>query len=195
MRFRKGEHKSPEFKRYNPKGKVPALVVDDQALTENVAILTYLNDTFSGLMPPAQNAMEKASQLADLCFCATTLHPLVTRIRMPQMFAGPDVAYTVKEFGSTGMDEYFQLIDDRLAQQSWWYGDTWSIMDAYLFWCFWRVEGAGYDVSRYPNFVDHAQRMETRPSTQRAMAREDAAEAILKAEGLSFVPPEVKAPN
>ena len=140
-------------------------------------------------MPIAERPIDKASQLADLCFCATTLHPLVTRIRMPQMFAGPDGAYTVRDIGSKGMDEYFKLINDRLVNQLWWYGDKWSVMDAYLFWCFWRVEGAGYDINRYPNFKEHARRMEERPSTIRAMQKEDAAEAILKSEGLSFVPP------
>lgn len=189
VRFKIGEHKSPEFKQYNPKGKVPALVINGQPLTENVAILTYLNETYSGLMPIAESPIDKASQLADLCFCAATLHPLVTRIRMPQMFAGPDGAYTVRDIGSKAMDEYFKLINARLANQLWWYGDKWSVMDAYLFWCFWRVEGAGYDTNRYPNFKEHARRMEERPSTIRAMQREDAAEAILKSEGLSFVPP------
>ena len=40
IRFMRGEHKSPEFKARNPKGKVPALEIDDEVLTENVAILT-----------------------------------------------------------------------------------------------------------------------------------------------------------
>ncbi len=43
VRFMKGKHKSPEFKVKNPKGKVPALNYNGQALTENVAIITYLN--------------------------------------------------------------------------------------------------------------------------------------------------------
>ena len=34
VRFMKGEHKSPEFKRYNPKGKVPAIVIDGEALPQ-----------------------------------------------------------------------------------------------------------------------------------------------------------------
>lgn len=194
VRFMKGEHKSTEYKQHNPKGKVPALLYDGESLTENVAILTYLHERHGDLLPLTDNALAKARHLADLCFCATTLHPLVTRIRMPHLFAGEEAARDVKERGEAGMDEYFALIEQRLNNQLWWYGDKWSVIDAYIFWCFWRVEGAGYDVSRFPCFKTHARRMEERPSVQRALAREKAAEESLKQEGLLFVPPSVTAP-
>jgi glutathione S-transferase len=193
VRFMRGEHKSPEFKRYNPKGKVPALEIDGNVLTENVAILTYLAERFpeARLMPPTPTPAERAHQLADLCFCSATLHPLVTRIRIPTFFAGPENALVVKQAAEKAMDEYFQLVEDQLAGGPWWYGTDWSAMDGYLYWVFWRVEGAGYDVSRFARFVSHARTMEQRPAVQRAAAREAEAQAQLEAEGLSFVPPKV----
>ena len=189
VRFMKGEHKSPEYKQHNPKGKVPTLVVDGQALTENVAILSFLNDRYGRLMPAVKDGFDKARQLADLCFCATTLHPIVTRIRMPHFFAGEESARIVRERGVEAMDEYFYLTEQRLSGQDWWYPEQWSAMDAYLYWCFWRVEGAGYDVSRFPRFTAHARRMESRPAVQRALTRELAAEHQLKEENLLFIPP------
>lgn len=193
IRFMRGEHKSPEFKAVNPKGKVPALQIDGEILTENVAILLYLNERFpaAALLPEARSAVDRARQIADLCFCSATLHPLVTRIRMPQLFAGPDNAAAVKHAGSLAMDEYFQLVEHKLADQPWWYGNAWSVMDGYLYWIFWRVEGAGYDVSRYPNFTAHARASETRPAVQRALANEAAAHAQLEAEGVAFIPPRI----
>lgn len=193
IRFMRGEHKSPEFKAVNPKGKVPALQIDGEILTENVAILLYLNEQFpaAALLPEARSAVDRARQIADLCFCSATLHPLVTRIRMPQLFAGPDNAAAVKHAGSLAMDEYFQLVEHKLADQPWWYGNAWSVMDGYLYWIFWRVEGAGYDVSRYPNFTAHARASETRPAVQRALANEAAAHAQLEAEGVAFIPPRI----
>ncbi|MFK7888575.1 MAG: glutathione S-transferase family protein [Gammaproteobacteria bacterium] len=191
VRFMRGEHKSPDFKSINPKGKVPALVIDGEALTENVAIITHLDHSHpeAGLMPAAPNALTQARQLADLCFCAATLHPIVTRIRMPQMFAPKESMRSVWEAGCKSMDEYFGLINERLSGQSWWYGETWSAMDAYLFWIYWRCQGANYDVTPYPHFVSHAERMEKRPAVQRAVAREAAATAQLETEGLVFTPP------
>ena len=193
VRFMKGEHKSSAFRRLNPKGKVPALEIDGQVLTENVAILTYLNECFpqAGLLPPATAAADRARQIADLCFCSATLHPLVTRIRMPMFFAGPEHAATVKRTAEQAMDEYFQLIEDRIGNGEWWYGRQWSVMDGYLYWVFWRVDGAGYDTSRFPRFTAHARAMEDRPAVRRALAREEQAQAQLESEGLAFIPPEV----
>jgi glutathione S-transferase len=193
VRFMRGEHKSPEYKARNPKGKVPALEIDGDVLTENVAILTYLAERFpeAKLLPHAVTSIARAHVLADLCFCSSTLHPLVTRIRMPMFFAGAEHALAVKKAAETAMDEYFQLVEDRLAARRWWYGDDWSAMDGYLYWVFWRVEGAGYDVSRFPRFAAHARAMEGRPAVRRALAREEAAQAQLEAEGLAFVPPKV----
>jgi glutathione S-transferase len=193
VRFLKGEHKSPEFRRLNPLGKVPALEIDGTVLTENVAILTYLAERFpdAGLVPRVQTAAARAHQLADLCFCASTLHPLVTRVRMPMFFAGADNAAVVKRTAEQAMDEYFQVVEGRLANGQWWYGASWSAMDGYLYWVFWRVEGAGYDVSRFPRFTAHARAMEHRPAVQRALAREEEAQRQLEDEGVAFVPPKV----
>jgi len=190
VRFMQGQHKSPDFKKINPKGKVPALVVDGEPLTENVAIITWLAQRFpeAGLMPTAKSSMELARQLADLCFCSSTLHPLVTRIRMPHFFADEEAAKSVWEKGCQAMHEYFTLINARLSQQSWWYGETWSAMDAYLYWIYWRVEGANYPVTDFAHFTAHKDRMEQRPAVQRALAREALAMAQLEAEGLAFTP-------
>ncbi len=191
IRFLKGEHKSAEFKKKNPKGKVPALQIDGAVLTENVAIIRYLAARFpaKSLMPKAPTLAEDAALTADLCFCAATLHPLVTRIRMPQLFAGPENAQAVWKAGCDAIGEYFHLVEGRLADSPWWYGETWSAMDAYLYWVFWRVEGADFPVKEFPRFGDHARRMEQRPSVQRAVAREDEMTAQLEAEGLVFNPP------
>ena len=191
IRFMKGEHKSLRYKSVNPKGKVPALVIDGDTLTENIAIITYLDKRYpdAHLMPRAGDDWAKAQQLADLCFCGTTLHPNVSRIRVPQLLVSdPNAAVYVYEKGIKGMHEYFQLVEDRLADGPWWYGDTWSMMDAYLYWAFWRVEGAEFDVGPYPRFTAHARRIEKRPSVQRSMAREEEAQQQLEAEGLVFVP-------
>lgn len=197
IRFVKGEHKSPDYKKLNPKGKVPTLIIDGEPLTENVAILKFLDQRYphARLLPRPKNELDMARQLADLCFCSATLHPIVTRIRMPQLFAAEDAVRSVWEKSCQAMNEFFSLIDERLDGQPWWYGDGWSVMDAYLYWIYWRSAGADYDVQPYPNFADHAMRMEARPAVQRALAREADATAQLEAEGLAFNPPSVTSPH
>lgn len=194
IRFMRGEHKSPDFKKLNPKGKVPTLLVDGDPLTENVAILNFLNKRYPSakLLPETNSALDAARQLADLSFCAATLHPIVTRIRMPGFFASDDAARSVWEKGCAAMNEYFGLIDERLADRQWWYGDAWSVMDAYLYWIYWRCAGADYDIAPFSNFQGHAEHMEARPATQRALEREAKAQAQLEAEGLAFKPPSME---
>ena len=90
------------------------------------------------------------------------------------------------------MNEYCSLIDDLLANQPWWYGEQWSVVDAQLYWIYWRVAGTDYDVGPFGNFQEHAKRMEDRPSTQRALAHEGEAQAQHEAEGLAFEPPSIE---
>ena len=191
VRFMKGEHKSAEFRRMNPKGKVPTLLIDGHFLTENVAILQYLDERHPGasLLPTARTAAERAQRLADLCFCGSTLHPIVTRIRMAPFIAGPDCAAPVWRSACNAMKENFELVERRLDSHPWWYGDAWSAMDAYLYWVFWRVEGAEFDVTPFPAFRAHAARMSERPAVQRTLAREQEAQKLLAEEGLAFTPP------
>jgi glutathione S-transferase len=190
VRFVKGEHKSPAYLGMNPKGKVPTLLIGGDVLTENLAIIFYLNERFpeAKLLPETQDALTRAHQLADLSFCASTLHPIVSRIRMPQFVATEDAARDVWAAGCEAMNEYFQLIESRLDSRSWWYGEQWSIVDAYLYWIYWRVAGASFDVTPYPKYSSHAARMEERPSVIRALKREEEAQAQLMAEGLAFEP-------
>ncbi len=194
VRFMKGEHKSPEYKKLNPKGKVPALVIDGEVLTENVAIITYLNQLFpeANLLPATSRPFEQAQQIADLVFCSATLHPLVTRICRPPAFAGMEAAKAVWTLGCEAMDEYFDLINKRLQDQPWWYGDQWSAMDAYLYWVFSRVCDGNYAVESYGNYADHKTRMELRPSVQKTLARDAEAQAELEAEGLVFTLPKIQ---
>ena len=170
IRFMQGEHKSPDYKKLNPKGKVPTLLIGGEALTENVAIITYLNERFPNteIMPPASEPLSRARQLADLSFCSATLHPIVTRIRMPQLFATEEAARSVWEKGCQTMNEFFNLINQRLDNSPWWYGANWSAMDAYLYWVYSRVESADYPVDSYTNYKDHQTRMKLRSSVLKA---------------------------
>ncbi len=189
IKFLKGEHKSPEYLAINPKGKVPTLVTDDGPLTENPAILTYLARTYpeAELLPLGESALEDAKIISDLSWCASGLHPIVTRLRLPQLFCDTEDGQTrVWELASDAMKPNFALLEKRLSDAPWVLGEKWSILDVYVFWVWFRVEGSGFDTAPYPNFADHARRIVQRPSVQRALAREEEAEAWLAEHGLTL---------
>lgn len=187
VRTATAQQKSPEYLKVNPKGKVPVMVVDGVPLTENVAILTWLHRTYpeAHLLPETTDTFEICQQIADLAFFSGTVHPHVTRIAMPMKFiADAELAFDiVRKKGASDIHPVLSLIDQKLEGQTWWYGDTWSIVDAYIFWVWWRLDVVGFDDSAYPNIRDLVVRIQERPSVQRAMAREDVNNDILKAEG------------
>jgi glutathione S-transferase len=185
--FMKAQHRSPEYLALNPKGKVPTLVVDGVPLSENIAILRWLAETFpeAQLLPPSDDRLVKAQQLADLSFCASGLHPIVTRIRIPQYFCeSPECLRGVYDMAIKAMQPNFALIDRRLANQPWWFGEEWSIIDAYLNWVWFRVTGAGMDTSQFPHFARHDAQLQLRPAVLRALAINTNVKEQLEAQGL-----------
>jgi glutathione S-transferase len=186
--FMKGQQRSTEYLALNPKGRVPTLVVDGAALTENVAILGWLSERFpeAQLLPLTENSWSKALQVSDLAYCASGLHPLVTRLRIPQFFCdtadGVDRVFAMAE---TAMRPNFALIDRRLADHRWWYGDQWSILDAYINWVWFRVTGTRFDASAFPHFARHDKDMKERRAVSRALRISSEVAANLEAQGLA----------
>ena len=192
IRTAANQQNSPEFLKLNPKGKVPALLIDGSPLTENVAILTWLASEFpdAGLMPATTDRLDQLKQTADLAFFAGTVHPVVTRIAMPQkIIADAAQSYEiVRPAGVKDMNKIMGMIDARLGDGPWWYGADWSILDGYLYWVWARITGVGFDGSKFPNIERHFALNNDRPAVQRAMAREDANIEILKSENLYIAP-------
>jgi glutathione S-transferase len=81
-----GQTRSQAFLRLNPKGKVPVLVDGGQTITENVAIALHLAQRFAdaALLPTPPQPRDLTEALSLLSWCASGLHPLIGRLRMPQ---------------------------------------------------------------------------------------------------------------
>ncbi|MEO1550688.1 MAG: glutathione S-transferase family protein [Pseudomonadota bacterium] len=192
IRTTAGQQFSAAFLAINPKGKVPALLVDGAALTENVAILSWLNTTYpqAQLLPAPKDTLDAHRQTADLAFFSATVHPVVTRIAMPiKIIEDKALSFEiVRPKGIEAMVDIMKLIDARLQNGPWWYGDTWSIVDGYLFWVWSRITGVGFDGAPFANVARHHTLSAARPAIQRSMAREAANVEVLKAEGL-YKPP------
>lgn len=192
VRTAKNQQNSKEYLKINPKGKVPALLIDGVPLTENVAILTWLNGQFpkANLLPKTTDALATVRQIGDISFFSATVHPIVTRIAMPIKFiADKDLSFDlVRPVAEKAMQPVMDLINDRLADGPWWYGDTWSVLDGYLYWAWSRITGVGFDDTNFPNIRRHKELCEERPAIQRAMAREAVHVEVLKSEGCYVAP-------
>jgi glutathione S-transferase len=180
------ETRTPEYLAMNPKGKVPVLIFNGEALTENVAIISFLAHQFpkSRLLPATNDAMGAMRQLADLCFCSSTLHPVVTRIRNPHFFADSEEAkLQVRKKAIDAMRPNFDLVKNRVRDNQWWYGAEWSAMDGYVYWAWSRSIDVGFPAGDYPEIGKFAQRMEGLDSVRKMLKREADAEQQLRKEG------------
>lgn len=186
--FMRGDHRSGDYLSLNPAGKVPVLIADGVPLAQNVAILTFLARAFpdAELLPFTGDPIDDAQVLGQLAWCASDLHPLVTRIRLPHFFCDlPGAPEQVRGKAETAMRAQLAAADARLQDQDWWFGDRFSLIDAYLHWIWFRITGAGFDGTDFPRLAAHFARMAQRTSVQRALAREAEAEAQLEALGLA----------
>jgi glutathione S-transferase len=185
--FMKGQHRSPQYLALNHSGKVPTLIIDGQPLAENVAILSWLADRYpeANLLPRARG-LDRFRQLSDLAFCAAGLHPLVTRLRIPNFFCDlPDARQRVFDMAESAMKLNFATIDERLKRSTWWYGEQWSVVDAYINWVWFRVTGTAFDAAPYTNYARHNQDMNKRPAVIRMLKRNDEIASALAAQGLA----------
>jgi glutathione S-transferase len=149
----------------------PTLEVDGEALSGNVAILSWLSERFptARLLPKSRDIMVNARLLTDLAFCVSTLEPLAMR---------------VSSFASA-LRPHLALMDARFAKSRWWYGDEWSIVDAYLQWVWRRVAAHEVAASSHQHLARHDAAMKQRPAVQRALAINDRIAKCLAARAIA----------
>lgn len=175
-----GEHMQPAYQAVNPRGKVPALVVDGRLLSENGAILRWLDMAYpaAGLFPKPGNAWETAQQLSDLFWVSSVWHPSVRANKMPARWTVGDEA-PVRARGVELLTPCVRQLEQRLAQSEWWY-DAWSIIDVYFYWAYTTAEEGQFDLSPYAEIARHREAVKALPAFQRTLARERTALARAK---------------
>jgi len=176
VNLRAAEQKSSKYLSVNPKAKVPALSIDGHIMTENPAILVYLDRQYpdAKLLPSSADPIEANQGLVDLVWCGGTIHPIVRQIRNPIRFTKGNP----EDVKADGFDKFTgeaQVFSERLSVNQWWYGEAWSIVDVYVYWAYSTAAKGDFPVSEYPGLLDHAERVRARPSFQRGLTRELAA--------------------
>jgi glutathione S-transferase len=74
--FEKREHKTPEFLKINPAGKLPALVDGHSKIFEGAAICLYLGDKFpEANLAPETGAPERGRYLSLMVYSTSQLEP------------------------------------------------------------------------------------------------------------------------
>jgi glutathione S-transferase len=150
-----------DYNEVNPKGYVPALVLDDgQLLTENVAILCWVAERAPKLAPGGE--MGRIRLIEMLAFISTELHKPFVRHFFPTSDAEKKVA-------EDAIRKRLGFIADRL-RSDYLFGRECSVADAYLYVMLRWARMQELDLPEpLPAFVE---RMEARPAVRVALQHE-----------------------
>ncbi|USU07895.1 glutathione binding-like protein [Sphingomonadaceae bacterium OTU29MARTA1] len=163
-----------EYLRVNSAGKVPALTIDDELLTENLAILYRI----AAMAPAARlfpdDAAEASRQLSLMAWFGSTLHILRRQIRMPLRFtADKDAQAKLIADGQPKMWAALQELQSRLGDREWFVGARFGVADCYaLVFYDWGLAD-GFAMAELPALTRWKARMLDRPAV-RAALRENA---------------------
>jgi glutathione S-transferase len=176
-------HRSPEYLKLNPNGKIPVLVDGELVLYETGAIVLHLVDTHpeAGLAPAVGTA-ERATFYKWLLWLANTL-----QAEMPMYFysdrwaddaAG---AAQVKRHAEAHIAGMIDQLEGELARHGgpWFAGERFSALDPYVFMlCRW-TRGMQRPARTLPHLSAYLQRMLARPAVQRVFANEGLAQPFV----------------
>lgn len=166
--------KSPEYLRLNPQGSVPVLLDGDFVLSQNMAIINYLDQLYpQANLFGTQDAKGRVRALRWLSFCNADLHPAFAGAFAPESWAGSDQAIQaiVKQQAYAKILRLLAQANDQLGKQPF-LGDALSIADVYLYvelrWC----KVLGLDYSQYANLEPFYQRIGANTGVQAVLEQE-----------------------
>jgi glutathione S-transferase len=159
-----------DFSQINPKGYVPALLLDDGSLlSEGAAIVQYLADLNpdAGLAPPA-GTMERYRLQSWLNFVAAELHKMYS----PWLFH-PEYGTAIQQIARDKIAQRLSLVEAELsALGPFLMGDQFTVADAYLFVIVGWSSFAKVDLMPFPALRAFMQRVGSRPKVLEAKAAE-----------------------
>jgi glutathione S-transferase len=179
---RNGDNHKPEFLTVNPKHKVPVLVIDGDALTENIAIQIWINRTFPQAKLLPADPKEEIKAISLMGWFGSGIHPHLTPNARPQNYCDlPGSEESVKRVARKLLFEDLEIADERLAGREYFF-QHFTACDAYFFWCIRRALSFKLDLSSFTNCMAHFDRLQQRASVQKVVAHEkQVMEAFAKA--------------
>jgi len=167
------EHKSPEYLKIHPHGKVPALKVDNDVIIENVAIQYYLAAKYPQANLAPKEPMQGAQWIAANAWMSNTVHPSFGRWNRPMNFTPDESAHEkIKELGKQAFWENLQELDRRLEGKQWMMGSQYTTSDPYaLVFYGWGMR-PNLPLKDLKNFTAFKDRMLKRPAVQKVLERE-----------------------
>jgi glutathione S-transferase len=162
------------YLRINPRGQVPALLVDGRSLVETDAILAHIADRNPGTqLLPANGTWARDDANQWLAYLGSGFHPPFWPYFTPQRYARDESHHqAIREAAIDAIRRQLAFVDTHLAGRAFLQSDRISVLDAYLYamdrWANRMVDMA----TDYPNVWRHQRMMSRDPATRLGLSIE-----------------------
>ncbi|MDI2112823.1 glutathione S-transferase family protein [Commensalibacter nepenthis] len=167
--------KDPKFLELNPMGQIPVLVDGDFVITQNVAILTYIAESFPNAKLLGDGSLQqKTEALRWLSFVNSDVHPKFTLIFGGTKYSSdPAVIEALSKGARTILHKLFEQANEQLNGKEWIAGFR-SVADPYFFMTLTWAKRLNIDLSGFTNLQNYFNKMQ----------KDQGVQAAFKAEGL-----------
>ncbi|MBO6900864.1 MAG: glutathione S-transferase family protein [Rhizobiaceae bacterium] len=172
----KAKQHSDVMYRYNPSGKIPALVDGDLVLTDSAAICFYLSDKHAdkGLGP--NSVEERGRMLSWLFFAQAELEaPLWNKLKH-RLILPDELRVDVGPWAKMEFGREIATLEKRLGDSEFAMGVRFTAVDVILGHCGQWARGARFEIAS-DSVNSYFDRVLSRPALARAKAREEEAKA------------------
>jgi len=165
------QHKSPEYLKLNPAGRIPAMVDGDLVLFESAAICLHLCDRHPEMtMVPEIGTPERAMFYKWLIYITNSIQPDILQYYYTDRYTtDPDGVPGVKASAQARLQNWFDIIEETVGDGPYLAGSDVSAADVYLL----MVSRWAHFLSRPPKSMPKIgallKRVLERPAVQRAI--------------------------
>lgn len=164
---KKGEQHTPEYRRINPNGKLPAISDDGVNVFDSTAILLYLAEKTGKFLGKEE---DRGELLSWLLFVASGLGPYSGQAVHFQHAAPEKIPYAINRYVFEAK-RHFQILEEKIADNEFFVGDSYSIVDISV-WGWLNFAqfplGEGVLAEEYPNLHRWFTAVSARPAAVRA---------------------------
>ena len=174
LNFKNDDQKKPDYLKINPKARVPALVTDRGVLTETLALLIYIAQSYpAAKLAPLDDPFALAKVQAFNSYLCSTVHVAhAHRMRGTRWTDDAAAIETMKKKVPQTVGDCFALIEREMFSGPWVMGSDYTICDPYLFTLSQWLPADGVDIEKTPKIADHFRRMSERRAVRKALEDE-----------------------
>lgn len=166
-----GDAQTPEFKKINPNGRVPALDDDGLILWESMAINLYLAERYAKDLAP-RNAAERAHVLKWTLWGVTEIEPgLIDAFVHRTMLPAAQRNAAVADAGAAKLARPLAVLDETLEGHSWLVDERFTVADLNVASVLFIAPMAHVDLAPYPNVQRWLSACLDRPAAKKALGR------------------------